>query len=403
MSELNEQIIELTIEALTGTIYDLCVSPFETILGIKMKIQRLEGIPVYQQQLVHGNTELHDEFCLEEYSIGSGAQLKLLVAMRGGPIHAHRVQLEDPTLLEIAEVLEAQDSDHKYTVMLLTEEDALEMAEFVDVVAEESPGHVSPLPQATATEDTASSTALSKATRTKMQDLMTRLRSTRKLPSLETGDNDPHLHRRGTSTKLFILDSRSPSQILHSSAPSPVTPHQVATPTSSSTQSAVHRKLVYSQNTGTCTESRGEQGCHVSHHKTTEQRVCPGASEHSVSSSGHHSGHHPLRLTDRHQRGWRRRQRLRRPSCLADKSLKHCHTDVGELALEMTQLGLRETGEKRGQRKRGVTERPLLPKLSSSSSSHSHQPNLSECSNNFSTVTPHELHPQAALGYLDFL
>ena len=44
MSELNEQIIELTIEALTGTIYDLCVSPFETILGIKMKIQRLEGV-----------------------------------------------------------------------------------------------------------------------------------------------------------------------------------------------------------------------------------------------------------------------------------------------------------------------------------------------------------------------
>ena len=45
---------------------------------------------MYQQQLVHGNTELHDEFCLEEYSIGSGAQLKLLLAMRGGPIHAHR-------------------------------------------------------------------------------------------------------------------------------------------------------------------------------------------------------------------------------------------------------------------------------------------------------------------------
>lgn len=43
MSELNEHMIELTIEALTGTVYDLCVSPFETILGIKMKIQRLEG------------------------------------------------------------------------------------------------------------------------------------------------------------------------------------------------------------------------------------------------------------------------------------------------------------------------------------------------------------------------
>ena len=38
-----EHEIELTIEAVTGTVYDLCVSPFETVLGIKMKIQRLEG------------------------------------------------------------------------------------------------------------------------------------------------------------------------------------------------------------------------------------------------------------------------------------------------------------------------------------------------------------------------
>ena len=38
-----DQAIDVTIEALTGTVYDLCVSPFETILGIKLKIQRLEG------------------------------------------------------------------------------------------------------------------------------------------------------------------------------------------------------------------------------------------------------------------------------------------------------------------------------------------------------------------------
>ena len=50
----------------------------------------LSGIPVYQQHLVYGGVELQDEFCLEEYGVRSGAQLKLLVAMRGGPIHAHR-------------------------------------------------------------------------------------------------------------------------------------------------------------------------------------------------------------------------------------------------------------------------------------------------------------------------
>jgi hypothetical protein len=39
----SDMAMDLTIEAVTGTIYDLCVSPFETILGIKTKIQRLEG------------------------------------------------------------------------------------------------------------------------------------------------------------------------------------------------------------------------------------------------------------------------------------------------------------------------------------------------------------------------
>ena len=67
MSDLEEHMIDLTIEALTGTVYDLCVSPFETILGIKMKIQRLEGreavpVPVYysEQQLVpHADDLMH--------------------------------------------------------------------------------------------------------------------------------------------------------------------------------------------------------------------------------------------------------------------------------------------------------------------------------------------------------
>jgi len=110
------------------------------------------GIPVYQQQLVWGGMELQDEFCLEEYSIPSGAQLKLLVAMRGGPIHAQRgtfyssylasypkllssavhVDLEDPTLLEIAELLDSQGGD-KYTLMLLRNGDDLDHASLFHV------------------------------------------------------------------------------------------------------------------------------------------------------------------------------------------------------------------------------------------------------------------------------
>lgn len=45
-----ERTMELTIEALTGTVYDLCVSPYETILGIKMKVQRLEGEKLHDSE-----------------------------------------------------------------------------------------------------------------------------------------------------------------------------------------------------------------------------------------------------------------------------------------------------------------------------------------------------------------
>lgn len=48
MNEPIDHEIDITIEAVTGTVYDLCVSPFETILGIKTKIQRLEGTLTWQ-------------------------------------------------------------------------------------------------------------------------------------------------------------------------------------------------------------------------------------------------------------------------------------------------------------------------------------------------------------------
>lgn len=36
--------MELFIETLTGTAFELRVSPFETIMSVKAKIQRLEGM-----------------------------------------------------------------------------------------------------------------------------------------------------------------------------------------------------------------------------------------------------------------------------------------------------------------------------------------------------------------------
>ena len=40
-------IMELFVETLTGTVFELRVSPFETVISVKAKIQRLEGRPFF--------------------------------------------------------------------------------------------------------------------------------------------------------------------------------------------------------------------------------------------------------------------------------------------------------------------------------------------------------------------
>nr|XP_020665319.1 AN1-type zinc finger protein 4 isoform X2 [Pogona vitticeps] len=90
------ETMELFIETLTGTYFELRVSPFETVISVKIKIQRLEGIPVSQQHLIWNNMELEDDYCLIDYGISEGCTLKLILAMRGGPINTKKVSMEDP-------------------------------------------------------------------------------------------------------------------------------------------------------------------------------------------------------------------------------------------------------------------------------------------------------------------
>ncbi|NXW55196.1 ZFAN4 protein, partial [Eurystomus gularis] len=99
------ETMELFIETLTGTCFELRVSPFETVISVKAKIQRLEGIPVSQQHLIWNNTELKDDYCLNDYNISEGCTLKLVLAMRGGPINTRRVPVEDP-IREMAEYMD---------------------------------------------------------------------------------------------------------------------------------------------------------------------------------------------------------------------------------------------------------------------------------------------------------
>ncbi|GAA6223369.1 AN1-type zinc finger protein 4 isoform X1 [Lates japonicus] len=98
--------MELFIETLTGTCFELRVLPFEAVISVKAKIQRLEGIPVAQQHLIWNNLELDDEHCLHDYGIAEGCTLKLVLAMRGGPINTRRVTMEDP-IKEVADLMES--------------------------------------------------------------------------------------------------------------------------------------------------------------------------------------------------------------------------------------------------------------------------------------------------------
>ncbi|XP_054975508.1 AN1-type zinc finger protein 4 isoform X2 [Sorex araneus] len=64
------------------------------------------GIPICQQHLIWNNMELEDDYCLNDYNISEGCTLKLVLAMRGGPINTRRVPMEDP-LREMAEYMDS--------------------------------------------------------------------------------------------------------------------------------------------------------------------------------------------------------------------------------------------------------------------------------------------------------
>ncbi|XP_075791819.1 AN1-type zinc finger protein 4 isoform X1 [Pelodiscus sinensis] len=133
------ETMELFIETLTGTCFELRVSPFETVISVKAKIQRLEGIPVSQQHLIWNNVELEDDYCLNDYNISEGCTLKLVLAMRGGPINTRRVPVEDP-IREMAEymdpsrdeVWEKGPSNKQVTFLVYREGDQLNFFRVVD-------------------------------------------------------------------------------------------------------------------------------------------------------------------------------------------------------------------------------------------------------------------------------
>ncbi|XP_034040880.1 AN1-type zinc finger protein 4 isoform X2 [Thalassophryne amazonica] len=131
--------MDLFIETLTGTCFELRVLPYEAVISVKAKIQQLEGIPVSQQHLIWNNLELDNEHCLHDYGIAEGCTLKLVLAMRGGPINTRRVTIEDP-VKEVADQMEGTReqgfeksvSNKQVTFVVYRESDQLNFFRVVD-------------------------------------------------------------------------------------------------------------------------------------------------------------------------------------------------------------------------------------------------------------------------------
>ncbi|KAH7985931.1 hypothetical protein HPB49_026208 [Dermacentor silvarum] len=108
----SSDVIEVFIETLHGTAFELLVSPADTVVSIKSRISRLEGIPVSQQHLIWQCQELPDDSSLHECNITDGATIKLVLGMRGGPINTRKAYLEErPTLNDVAKYLDTKGGE----------------------------------------------------------------------------------------------------------------------------------------------------------------------------------------------------------------------------------------------------------------------------------------------------
>ncbi|XP_035211520.1 AN1-type zinc finger protein 4-like [Stegodyphus dumicola] len=131
-----ENRMELFIETLTGTAFELSCSPLETIVSIKAKIQYSEGIPVSQQHLIWKSQELNDDLCLQDYRITDGATLKLVLGMRGGPINTRQVS-DTKKLKDLADYVERRSetsgsNGRPFTVLVFHDGDKVHMYTLVE-------------------------------------------------------------------------------------------------------------------------------------------------------------------------------------------------------------------------------------------------------------------------------
>ncbi|XP_003745347.1 AN1-type zinc finger protein 4 [Galendromus occidentalis] len=103
--------IRLRVETISGEVIQLVVSKRETVLKLKNRIFKKQGIPVAEQNLMFLEEELKDFHTLDEYNIIDSCTIKLSIGMKGGPINTRRtLYLDDKnTIQEMAKMLAAHD------------------------------------------------------------------------------------------------------------------------------------------------------------------------------------------------------------------------------------------------------------------------------------------------------
>ncbi|KAL3274516.1 hypothetical protein HHI36_015899 [Cryptolaemus montrouzieri] len=106
----DEPNMEIQIETLMGSSFDLRVSATDTVQDIKRRIHRVEGIPVTHQNLLFQHKELRDSRRLVDVGIKDGSKLKLVLSMRGGPISTRRISTACEHQLMLKELKELLDN-----------------------------------------------------------------------------------------------------------------------------------------------------------------------------------------------------------------------------------------------------------------------------------------------------
>ncbi|ODV74991.1 NEDD8 family protein RUB1 [Cyberlindnera jadinii NRRL Y-1542] len=76
--------MQIKVKTLTGKEIPIDVEPTDKILRIKEILEEKEGIPPSQQRLIYTGKHMNDEQTVEEHRLEPGAQLHLVLTLRGG-------------------------------------------------------------------------------------------------------------------------------------------------------------------------------------------------------------------------------------------------------------------------------------------------------------------------------